>query len=58
MEGSLRRRGPPRRGHAHLGEHEDNKEGLSSPPRRGIAHLGKPLNLGGGGLRLGVPTTA
>ena len=30
-----KRRGPPRRGYAHLGEPEDKIGGLSGPPRRG-----------------------
>ena len=33
-EGSPRRRGPLRRGHARLGEPKDNGGGLSSSPRR------------------------
>ena len=33
-EGSLRRRGPPRRGHVRLGEPEDSEDGLFGPPRQ------------------------
>ena len=33
-EGLPRRRGPPRRGHAHLGEPKDKAWGLSGPPRQ------------------------
>ena len=56
-EGSPRRRAP-RCGHARLGEPEDSEGGLFGPPRQGVARLSIPLCLGGGGLRLGVPTTA
>ena len=56
-EGQLRRRGPPRSGHARLVELGDSGGGLSGSPRRDVACLGKPLRLGGGRLRLGVPVT-
>ena len=56
-EGSPRRRGPPRRLNASLGEPGDNGEGLYGPPRQGVSHLGVPFCLGGGGLHLGMPAT-
>ena len=57
-KGSPSRSGPPRRGHARLGEPEDREGGLSGPPRRGVARLGEPLRLSRGGLHLGMPATA
>ena len=41
-EGSPKRRGPPRSGHARLGESGDNGGGLSSSPRRGEARSCSP----------------
>ena len=41
MEGSPRHRGPPRRGHAHLGELGDSDYGCSSLPRRATPHLSR-----------------
>ena len=57
-EGSPKRKGPAKLGHAHLGKPEDSGGGLSGQPRRGVARLGEPLRLGGGGLCLGIPATA
>ena len=50
--GSPRRRGPPRRGHAPIGEPKERKKGPSGSPRRGVACLGEPLRLGEGKLCL------
>ena len=46
-EGSPRKKGLHRRGHARLGEPKDSEDGLSSPPRGGVACLGEGrLSLG------------